>query len=130
MDHFRLVLSGVVVLCMVGVTAIGWLTLVESSLIATAILVGTKCITVSEAFRAVNTRVLLAIVAAFGIGSAMEETGVAEFIARAMLSFGHIFGSSRRPRSRLAPGPLAWLTCPPPPPKHQASTAFSSASAS
>lgn len=115
MDYFRLVLSGVVVLAMVSVTAVGWLTLVESSLLATAVLVTTKCITVGEAFRAVNARVLLAIVAAFGLGSAMEETGVAEFIARAMLSFGRIFGASPA-RCARGLGMLRPLTAPLRPP--------------
>jgi len=46
------------------------------------LLVATGCVEVAEAYRAVDGRVMLAVVFAFGVSSAMETSGVAGLIAR------------------------------------------------
>lgn len=59
-----------------------------ASAVAAAVLLMTRCVTFSQAYRSVDMQVLLVIIAAFGIGKAMEKTGAAEFIATAMVGLG------------------------------------------
>ncbi len=59
-----------------------------ASAIAAAVLLATRCLTFNQAYRSVDMQVLLVIIAAFGIGRAMEKTGAAEFIATQMVALG------------------------------------------
>lgn len=60
----------------------------RASAVAAAVLLLTRCITFSQAYRSVDMQVLLVIIAAFGIGRAMDKTGAAEFIATQMVGLG------------------------------------------
>jgi di/tricarboxylate transporter len=60
----------------------------RAAAVAAAVLMITRCITVSQAYRSVDMQVLLVIIAAFGVGKAMEKTGAAAFIAQHMVSLG------------------------------------------
>jgi di/tricarboxylate transporter len=71
----------------------------KASAIAAAILLATRCITFSQAYRSVDMQVLLVIIAAFGIGRAMEVSGAAKFIAQEMVALGG--GSPRMVLSML-----------------------------
>jgi di/tricarboxylate transporter len=53
----------------------------KASIIAAAVLLITRCLTPTQALRSIDAQVLLVIIAAFGIGKAMQITGAAEFIA-------------------------------------------------
>jgi di/tricarboxylate transporter len=71
----------------------------KASVVAAAVLLMTRCITFSQAYRSVDMQVLLVIIAAFGIGKGMEKTGAAEFIATQMVGLGG--GSPRMVLSML-----------------------------
>jgi di/tricarboxylate transporter len=60
----------------------------RAAAVGAAVLLLTRCITFSQAYRSVDMQVLLVIIAAFGIGRAMEKTGAAAFIASQMVSLG------------------------------------------
>ncbi len=60
----------------------------KASAIAAAVLLATRCITFTRAYKSVDMQVLLVIIAAFGIGRAMEKTGAASFIATQMVGMG------------------------------------------
>ena len=60
----------------------------KAAVVAAAILLVTRCITFTQAYKSVDMQVLLVIIAAFGIGKAMEKTGAAAFIATQMVSLG------------------------------------------
>lgn len=70
---------------MVFLASIAGLGMFKAAAIAAAVLLITRCITPPQAMRSVDMQVLLVIIAAFGIGKAMEITGAAEFIARTMV---------------------------------------------
>jgi di/tricarboxylate transporter len=53
---------------------------------ATALMIITRCISPKEARNAVELNVLLLIACAFGIGAALEKTGLAAFIADVIIS--------------------------------------------
>lgn len=77
-----------VLMCMVAVASfrIGGFNMFKASIVAAAVLLLTRCITPSTALRSIDSQVLLVIVAAFGIGNAMQITGAAEFIATNLIS--------------------------------------------
>mmetsp|Transcript_31454 Transcript_31454/g.74193 ORF Transcript_31454/g.74193 Transcript_31454/m.74193 type:complete len:167 (-) Transcript_31454:39-539(-) len=56
--------------------------------IASFLLLGIQCITVDAAFRAIKGRVVLAAVAAFGLGNGLTNTNVTMKIAQAVVQVG------------------------------------------
>jgi len=81
----KAIFAMVVLLGMVVAASAGGVGMFQAACVAAAILMITRCITVSQAYRSVDMQVLLVIIAAFGIGRAMEKTGAAAFIARQMV---------------------------------------------
>lgn len=72
-------------LMMVSVVALGWLSMLEGALLAAGGMIVTRCLGAEAARRSVDWSVLLVIAAAFGIGLAMDKTGVAVVIAQGVL---------------------------------------------
>ena len=68
------------------------LTIFTLSLAASALLLAMKCLTLRQAFDAIKGRVILAIVATYGLGSALESTGVAALLAKGIVSIGRSTG--------------------------------------
>jgi di/tricarboxylate transporter len=84
----KAILSVVVLVGMIFVATFFDVGMFKASVVAAAILLATRCITFTQAYKSVDMQVLLVIIAAFGIGKAMEKTGAAEFIATQMVSLG------------------------------------------
>ena len=80
---------GLLALGVILLAAFEVLDILELALIASGILLATRTISVSEAAESIDFGVVLLIAASFGIGEAMQETGLAEEIANGMLS---VFG--------------------------------------
>ncbi len=80
--HSKALFSIAVLLSMVLLASITSMGMFRAAALAAAVLMITRCITPSQAMRSVDMQVLLVIIAAFGIGNAMQKTGAAEFIAR------------------------------------------------
>lgn len=76
-----LILAGLVV----AVTA-GWMDMLNAALIAALLMVATRCSTAQAALRSVDWQVLLVIAASFGIGTAIDKTGIASGFAVQMLA--------------------------------------------
>ncbi|MFP4147500.1 MAG: SLC13 family permease [Halorhodospira sp.] len=70
---------------MLGAVGLGWLSMLEGALAAGAGLLATRCLTVNAARQAIDWSVILTIAAAFGLGAAMEQTGLAHAIAGGVL---------------------------------------------
>ncbi|HSM04716.1 MAG TPA: SLC13 family permease [Longimicrobiales bacterium] len=84
---------------MVLAAATGLLPMLEASLLAALILLGTRVLTPEEAARAVHLEVIVLIGAAFGLGAALSNSGVADALAggvvaatRAVGPAGILFG--------------------------------------
>ena len=84
----KAILSCVVLVGMIFSATFFDIGMFKASVIAAAILLITRCITFTQAYRSVDMQVLLVIIAAFGIGKAMEKTGAAQFIATQMVGLG------------------------------------------
>lgn len=72
---------------MVVTAGFGWLSMLEAALLAAAGMLITGCCTVETARRNIDWSVLLVIAAAFGLGAAMDQTGVALATAQTVMGF-------------------------------------------
>lgn len=82
---------------MVLAVAFGWLRMVEAAMVAAALMLIARCTTSASARRSIDWSVLLVIASAFGIGHALQKTGVAQSVATGILDLA---GSN--PMSALA----------------------------
>ncbi len=81
----RAPIVGLVTLGIVVLAAAEVLPILEGALLGAAVLVGTRVLTFAEARDAVDLDVVLLIGAAFGLGAAMEVTGLAGDVAAALV---------------------------------------------
>lgn len=84
--HERSWISLVILGVVVTLLATQWVDTVVAAMIGALAMVGTRCCKASEARGGVDWRVLIVIAGAFGIGRAMEQTGVATHVAGAILA--------------------------------------------
>lgn len=77
----RAPLVGAVVLAVVLVSAFGLLPILQAALLGAGALVVTRVLTYSEARDAIDLDVVVLIAAAFGLGAAMESSGLASEVA-------------------------------------------------
>lgn len=90
---------GLLALAVIGLAAFEVMSILEAALLAAGALLATKTLSFSEAGEAIDFSVVLLIAAAFGIGEAMQSTGLAETLADGLLDvfsgwgdFGIILG--------------------------------------
>jgi di/tricarboxylate transporter len=74
-----------ILLGMVTIVALGWLSMLKAAMLAAGLLILTRCLTWSEARKSIDWQVLLVIIAAFGIGRALDVTGAASFISENLI---------------------------------------------
>jgi len=86
--RMAMILGGVLVLAVAGV-----LSILQAALGAAFLLVTARVLTPGEARRAVDLDVVLLIAASFGLGSALEVTGVAAGAATGLLAMADPFGT-------------------------------------
>lgn len=85
-------LSLSIVAIMVIVNGMGWLPLFHAVLFATLAMIATRCVTFSQARRAVDIPVVLTIAAAFGMGAAVDHSGLASVLSGGLIEFALPFG--------------------------------------
>ncbi len=85
--HERAPLAVALLAVMVVTVSLGWLSMLEAALVAAAGMIVTRCATVDGARGSIDWSVLLVIAAAFGIGTAVETTGVALTAAHGVIGF-------------------------------------------
>ncbi len=90
---------GLLALAVIGLAAFEVMSILEAALLAAGALLATRTLSFSEAGEAIDFSVILLIAAAFGIGEAMQSTGLAETLANGLLDvfsgwgdFGIILG--------------------------------------
>jgi di/tricarboxylate transporter len=82
-----------VLIIMIAVMASGLVPIIVASSSAAVALILSKCITVQDARNSIDWKVLLIIASAFGIAKALENSGVAFFLAREIISSVGSFGT-------------------------------------
>jgi di/tricarboxylate transporter len=86
-------ITGLVILAMVASVILKIVPLIAAAGLAAIILVLSKCISRSDAVSLVDWKVLVVIGAAFGIGVAIKNSGVASFLADQLVVWGKQFGT-------------------------------------
>ena len=79
--HEKAWLAIAIIAGMVMAVTVGWLSMLESAMLAAGLMLLTRCTSPSNAHRAVDWQVLIVIAASFGIGTALQSSGVAEAVA-------------------------------------------------
>ncbi len=79
--HDKMRLAVATVAGMVLAVSLGWLSMLQAALLASGVMILSRCLTGPQARRSVDWQVLLVIAAAFGIGRAMQVSGLAAAIA-------------------------------------------------
>eukprot|EP00658_Telonema_sp_P-2_P015872 TRINITY_DN16133_c0_g1_i1.p1 TRINITY_DN16133_c0_g1~~TRINITY_DN16133_c0_g1_i1.p1 ORF type:complete len:572 (-),score=115.77 TRINITY_DN16133_c0_g1_i1:359-2074(-) len=92
-DGLRKYGAAIILVAMVSLVAAKVLDIFVASLMAAFLLVGMQCITVNQGFRAIKGRVILAILFCYGLGHALDNTGVTQKIAEGFVTLGKQLGS-------------------------------------
>jgi di/tricarboxylate transporter len=85
-------LVGAVLIGIVSLAALGILPILHGSLLGAFLLVMLRILTLDEVKEAVDLNVLVLIAGAFGIGAALQSSGLADVLARGILGVSGTFG--------------------------------------
>lgn len=85
--HERAGLAIAIVLGMVLCVAFGWLSMLQSALLAAGLMIVTRCTDGTMARRSPDWQVLVVIATSFGIGAALSHSGAAAWIGQGIVSF-------------------------------------------
>lgn len=91
-DTRKAPIAGAIMLGVVIATLVGWLPIYMAALIGATLMVLTGCLTMEEAYRAIEWRAIFLIAGMLPLGTAMEETGAAAFLAEQTMSLLGPFG--------------------------------------
>jgi di/tricarboxylate transporter len=84
--HERGWISWLILAGVVFSAAFGWLDILQATMAGAALMLITGCCSVASARSSIDFSVLLAIAAAFGLGAALDVSGVAQVIASGLLA--------------------------------------------
>ncbi len=84
-----LILAGVI-----GTAAFGVFPIVQSAVIGSVVMVLTKCISLDEAYKAINWKVIFLLAGVLTLGLALEKSGAANFISSILIKLIGGFGNS------------------------------------
>lgn len=85
-------LSIMILIVSIVTVALGWLSMFKAMALVVVVFLAGKIITLTEAKEAVHFNVLLLIASSLGIGTAMLKTGLAKWLADALLAVGMPMG--------------------------------------
>jgi len=84
--HDRAVLSLSILVVMVLLVSTGMMSMLKAAMVAAGLMILSRCMTGSNARRAVDWQVLVVIAASFGLGQALHQTGAADYLASQIVS--------------------------------------------
>lgn len=84
----RAVEASLITLAMITVVALGWMSMLNASLLASGAMLLTGCLSLSTAARSIDWSTLVVIACAIGLESAVTESGLAEQVARLLAALG------------------------------------------
>lgn len=86
-DKRRAGLSMLVLVAAIGVSALGWMPIVASSLLGCAALVILRCLEPEEAYAAIDWRVIILLAGVLPLGIALQKSGGADWVAHNALGW-------------------------------------------
>lgn len=84
--HEKAPLAVLIMLGMVIVAGFEWLSMLQAAIFAAGLMIITRCTTGRVARRGIDWQVLVVVAASFGLGIALERTGVAKIVAENLIS--------------------------------------------
>ena len=84
----RAVEASLITLTMIGVVAMGWMSMLNASLLATGAMIFSGCLNLRTAARSIDWGTLVVIACAIGLESAVSRSGLAEHIAGLLTTMG------------------------------------------
>ncbi len=91
-DSSKAPLAGAFMLAMVAVAMLGWLPISVAALVAATAMVLTRCLTMDQAYAAIEWRTIFVIAGMIPLGLAMQQTGAASWLAGGVLDVLGPFG--------------------------------------
>jgi di/tricarboxylate transporter len=85
-NHDKAVLAWVILIGLVAAAGFGFIDMLHASLIGATLMILTDCCSVSQAERSLDLTVILTIAASFALGVALQQTGVADYLATGIVS--------------------------------------------
>ena len=77
----KLLPAALILLAVVATASSGWVPIVVSSLLGAVAMVLTRCLTIEEAYAAIDWKIIFLLAGVLGLGRALEETGGAALLA-------------------------------------------------
>jgi di/tricarboxylate transporter len=87
--HDRAYLAWAILLGMVITAGFGWLSMLNAALLGVALMIVSGCCSIGQAEKSVDFTVIITIAASFSLGAALSKTGVAAYLASALIDFSH-----------------------------------------
>jgi di/tricarboxylate transporter len=84
----RAVEASLITLAMIGVVAMGWMSMLNASLLASGAMIFTGCLNLRTAARSIDWGTLVVIACAIGLESAVTRSGLAEQVAGLLTTMG------------------------------------------
>ncbi|MBN1237934.1 MAG: SLC13 family permease [Gammaproteobacteria bacterium] len=91
-DTSKAPVAGAIMAGVVVATLLGWLPIYMSALIGATLMVLTRCLTMEEAYRAIEWRAIFLIAGMLPLGTAMEDSGAARYLAEQTMNLLGPFG--------------------------------------
>ena len=85
-DTAKAPLAGGIMLAVVVSVLTGWLPIYIAAVVGATLMILTKCLSMEEAYRAIEWRAIFLIAGMLPLGTAMEQTGAAELLANQTMS--------------------------------------------
>ena len=87
MRHELAGVSWLILLAVVISAGIGWLSMLNAAMLGAAAMLITRCCSLDAARQSIDVQVLLTIIAAFGLGEALNTSGAAQAMALQLMQF-------------------------------------------
>ena len=85
--HERALLSWMILVGLVGAAGFGVFSMLNAALIGAGLMIATGCCSLGQAERSLDLSVILSISASFALGTALQKTGVAAYLAEGIVGF-------------------------------------------
>lgn len=91
-DSSRAPLAALIMLGVVGAVLLGWLTIGIAAVLGAVLMVLGRCMTMEQAYRSIDWRAVFLIAGTLPLGTAMAETGTAQYLAMLLMAALGDFG--------------------------------------
>jgi di/tricarboxylate transporter len=79
--HGQALLAWAILVSVIGAASIGLISMLNAALLGAGLMLASGCCSVSQAEKSLDLNVIITIAASFALGTALEKTGVATFLA-------------------------------------------------